>query len=421
MIKRLIEKYYTNSEFGRNVFTMITGTSIAQAIPFFLYPVLTRLYTPEDFGVYSLYLSILNFLSLIVTLRYELAIVLPKYDYEALNILFLSIIICFLISLLSFLLIALFGREAAILSGNNKIYYLLYLIPLSLILEGTYRSFNLYAVREKKFKKMTKSVVTYNSLSSLSQILLSIIHGAGLVFGTIIGRFFSVLILSYEFFKDFKKNFQKINLSIIKEKIIEYKDFSIINSSHTISDVLKTSLSVILISRLYGSQVLGFYGLAVRVFQAPMFIIGNSLSQVLYQKLSALKKEEKSLYPIVKKIFIKITIISLPLFILLFFTAPFLFGIIFGDGWIIAGEYTKIISVYIFFYFLIYPFSKIPIILNKQKEYFFIDAAGSILFIGIIYFFKKYEFEYVLIILSVVTSIFYLYTIYWYYKILQKN
>ena len=79
MLKHLKPK----SEFGRNVLTLMTGTTIAQAIPIAISPILTRIYTPEDFGVFALYISISTIFAVIVTGRYELAIMLPKKNKDA--------------------------------------------------------------------------------------------------------------------------------------------------------------------------------------------------------------------------------------------------------------------------------------------------------------------------------------------------
>ena len=91
----MINKLKPKSEFSRNVLTLMTGTTIAQAIPIAISPILTRIYTPEDFGMFALYMSVASILSVVATGRYELAIMLPKKDEDAVNIVALSIIISF--------------------------------------------------------------------------------------------------------------------------------------------------------------------------------------------------------------------------------------------------------------------------------------------------------------------------------------
>ena len=87
----MINKLKPKSEFSRNVLTLMTGTTIAQAIPIAISPILTRIYTPEEFGVFALYLSIIMLFSSLVAGKYELSILIPKHDKNAKNLVLLSI------------------------------------------------------------------------------------------------------------------------------------------------------------------------------------------------------------------------------------------------------------------------------------------------------------------------------------------
>ena len=130
MIKRL-KKRFTSGSFARNVLTLMTGTTIAQAIPIAISPILTRIYTPEDFGVFALYMSIASIIAVLATGRYELAIMLPKKDEDAVNIVALSIIIAFFVSLISFLIVFIFNTQITNLLGNPEISNWLYFIPIT--------------------------------------------------------------------------------------------------------------------------------------------------------------------------------------------------------------------------------------------------------------------------------------------------
>ena len=100
----MLNKFKPKSEFTRNVLTLMTGTTIAQAIPIAISPILTRLYTPEDFGVFALYIGIVAILSVFATGKYELAIMMPKDNQEAFSILLLSICISMFFSKFVFIL-----------------------------------------------------------------------------------------------------------------------------------------------------------------------------------------------------------------------------------------------------------------------------------------------------------------------------
>lgn len=111
-------KQITQNEFNRNVVTLLTGTTVAQAIPVMISPILTRIYTPEDFGVLALFIAITSIFGSIANARYELAIVLPEKDEDAVNIVALCILIAFSISVGLFVAVSIFHTPILRLLNN---------------------------------------------------------------------------------------------------------------------------------------------------------------------------------------------------------------------------------------------------------------------------------------------------------------
>ncbi|MEA2018328.1 MAG: oligosaccharide flippase family protein [Campylobacterota bacterium] len=420
----MLSKLKPKSEFSRNVLTLMTGTTIAQAIPFALSPIITRIYSPEDFGMFALYFSILGLVGVIATARYEIAIVLPKTDEDAINILALSLSITIFLTLLVSILIFFFKDSVLDLFNATDIGSLLYLMPLSLLLVGFYNSFNYWSNRKKRFKNISNSRVIQSLGTGSGQIGFgtSGIFG-GMILGNIIGSIFSTTIL----IKKFIQNDTLLIKNIDKNKAIEqmkiYKDFPLVNSFHVFSDVAKTSLSVMLISAYFGSAVLGFYALSIRVLQAPLGIIGSSFGQVLYQRFNTAKENNETIYDIAKNVMIKLILFALPIFITLYFISPELFAFVFGEKWRVAGEYTQILLPYLFMNFLISPISQIPIILNKQKQFFYIALVGNIGMPLIIFicFKLNYSITNSLLVITFFFTIYYSLIIIWILNLTKKD
>ncbi|MBK8368994.1 MAG: oligosaccharide flippase family protein [Bacteroidetes bacterium] len=105
----MFKKYLSlSSDFSKNTFTLVLGTVIAQAIPFVLHPFLRRLYSAEDFGAMAVYLNLFGVITIVSALRYEAAIVLPKHNNEAANLLSLTFIINLIFTTLVFLVLLFF-------------------------------------------------------------------------------------------------------------------------------------------------------------------------------------------------------------------------------------------------------------------------------------------------------------------------
>ena len=120
----------------KRALVLINGSIIAQAIPILISPILTRLYSPEDFGKYGVFLAIIGILNPIITLRYELAIMLKVKEKELKYIIHTAFLTTSFVSILAFILIL-----AVRIFSNFEVINELLLIPLSLILIGFYQCF----------------------------------------------------------------------------------------------------------------------------------------------------------------------------------------------------------------------------------------------------------------------------------------
>jgi len=409
---------------SKNILTLMSGTVLAQAIPIAISPILTRLYTPQDFGIFALYIAIVSFISIIVTARYELAIVLPKEDENAINILALSIVINFAIVIFLFLLIFFFKEFLLELLNARKIGNLVYLIPISILVAGLYQSFNYWSNRQAYFKNMASAQIAQSLTIGTTQPLFGYISiGSGLILGNFIGRVVSFFILLKEFTIKDKKHLNSINKNIMLQMLIKYKDFPLINSLHAFSDVVRSSGVIMLISSFFGTTTVGLYSLALRVLQVPVAIIGSALGQVLYQKFVNIYNSEEDLYRYVKEIVVKLILVAMPIFITLYIFAPDLFAFVFGEEWRVAGEYSKILVPYLFMNFILSPISQLPIILHKQKEFFYINLIGNLGVPLIVYLSYKMGIDFKNILYLITSLFLFLYTfiLYWILNILKGN
>lgn len=162
------------STFASDVLTLATGTVLAQALAVLAAPLLTRLYSPGDFGIYALFLSLTGIVSVIACLRYDLAIMLPDKDGEAVNVLALSLLLAACMSLLLIPLL-LVGKDhaLAILNASGLEPYL-WMVPLSVFLGGAFNALSYWNSRTKQFKRLSVARVASSVASTGSQI------GAGL-------------------------------------------------------------------------------------------------------------------------------------------------------------------------------------------------------------------------------------------------
>ncbi len=355
-------------EFYKNILTLASGTALAQVIPIIISPLLTRLYTPEDFGFLAVFLSIATIVSILITGRYELTILLPKENIKGLSLTILSVVLSLSISLMLFLVILLFRNNIIIVGSELGGWF--YVLPLSFGLLGVSQSLNYWLNRNKKFKSIAISKVVKNVANSIVSLGLGFLKFgySGLIFGLILGQLVSSIFLFIDSYKSSSGIFHKIRFLEIKKLAIRYKDFPKINLFSAILNSLSIELPVVLLTFYFNPVVVGFYALSQRILQAPMGLIGSSIGQVYFQKVSEQADDIESLKSttlILYKQLIRLG--ALPMSILFFF-APSLFSFVFGEEWREAGNYAQVLSLWILFVFISSPLSNLLTILEKHKQ-----------------------------------------------------
>ncbi len=406
-------KKITNSEFFKNVVTLITGNVIAQVITLLITLILTRLYNPEDFGTFSLAMAIAGGIGTIASMRYELAIMRPKNDTDAYKVVILSLALCVIISFVT----AIVMGVIILVAPNIPTWFLL--IPLMTFVIGLFQIFNNLANRQKKYKKIATSRVIASTLNSSISVGFGGLNigGLGLFLGNILGQFCSIFNLIN--FTELKCNLKTTTFKDLRFWAKQYKDMPQTNLFQAIVDVYLINGLTYMIPVFFGTTIVGFYSFSMRILQVPVSFIGSAIAQVFYQKANDIHHTNENLRHIVKQTIKRSSIIALPLPIILMFFGPDLFAFVFSKEWRIAGEYAQILSPWIYFDFIRMTISQVPIILRKQKHMLLISFLGvlalttSILTAGLVF----NDIKIGLCLASAFLSILAIYITFWIYKI----
>ncbi|MEA2111618.1 MAG: oligosaccharide flippase family protein [Campylobacterota bacterium] len=365
----MLNKLKPKSEFSRNVLTLMTGTTIAQAIPIAISPILTRIYTPDDFGVFALYIAITAIFGSIANGRYELALMLPKKDEDAINIFALGFIITSFISLLILVLVIVFNDYFTKLLNNNEISAWLYFIPIAVFFTGLWNALNYFNNRKKQYKDLAKATIIKSIVTAIVQLSVGFVKSGatGLISGQILSQLFANTKLLSNIVKD------KILLSnISKVKVIalakRYKDFPKFQAPHALLNTFSSNMPIYMFSAFFSSTAVGFYSLSTRIVFSPLMIISGASAKVYNQKVSEIYNNNGDSYSftirLLKSLLKKII---LP-FLLIVIFAPDIFSFIFGEVWREAGIYTQILSPWLFMVFYVSTVSFITIIINIKKK-----------------------------------------------------
>ena len=406
----MIQKLKPKSEFSKNVLTLMTGTTIAQAIPIAISPILTRIYTPEDFGVFALFIAITSIFGSIANARYELAIMLPKKDEDAINIFALGFIITVSISFILLLLVLVFHDYLITILNNKNINMWLYFVPIAVFFTGIYNILNYFNNRKKYYKDIANATIMKSIITAVIQLSIGLLKGgvSGLISGQIVSQMFANIRLFKNIFKD-KLLISKISKVKIVALAKRYKDFPKFSMWAVLANTLSTNLTNILISSFYSVSTLGFYSLVQRLLGMPSSLIGNSIGQVFFQQATKEKQETGKAINSFNSTVKKLLIIGIPSFGILFFIVEDLFAFVFGEEWRIAGIYAQIVIPLFFIRFVVATVSNINNIFELQKLALMWQLVLLILSIGCLYISNLYllNFKSFLILFVCVISMHY--------------
>jgi O-antigen/teichoic acid export membrane protein len=370
-------------EFVKSVMVLMTGTVLAQAIGYLISPILTRIYTAEEMADLGLYLRIVGFLAALATARYELSLPLPKNESHSYLLYRLSIRIASIILLSTLVLASVFSFFM-----KNSLDGMLF---VSLTIAGS--SFLVFtnlgtswAIRMNHYSQISISRVsqslTTNSLKWITGLMG--MSSIGLITSTLIGY----IVSTFPFIKEFKriKFFYKPIRSRNKTiaLIRQHKNFPLINLPHVLIDLGRDLLIATLILTLFEKEIFGYFSHAYSMLRIPLVLVGGSIAQVLFKKAADLINANLSLRPLLLKLVFYLSTMAIIPFSLLFFFGESLFSIVFGENWSISGKYAEILSVWFYFNFIASTLSTMPIVLNKQKSFFYWGIAGSILQLGVL-------------------------------------
>lgn len=414
----MINKLKPKSDFSRNVFTLMTGTVIAQVIPIAISPILTRIYTPEDFGVFALFISIVGMMAMIVSGKYELAILLPRYEKDAFNLFMLAVFIVFIM----FILYVIGVTIGYFLYSFSLLYFLL---PFAVVFMGLNTIFDKFNNRIKNYKLMSYQRLIKSTIESIVSLgFMFFLHShLGSVWGFVLGYLVStttMMIINYYRFKENSLSYSFLKMKVLSKK---YQNFPKFNMPHALLNTFSTNIPIFLVPFLFENAILGFYAFGLKIVQAPFALLSMALFNVLSQKMAYEFQEKRSIKLLFINMLKKLSFIALST-LPLFLFAPDIFAFVFGKEWVEAGEYIQVLAPYILLSFIASPFAGIPLLYNAQKKAFILELIHTVLKLlpfVVFGFFLEYSFKEILYIYSTVTSLFLIYSFYWCFSLIEQG
>jgi O-antigen/teichoic acid export membrane protein len=359
-----------SSSLLRATLTLLTGSVLAHALPLLLGPVLSRLYTPGDFGQYALLWAVATNLAVVACARYEFALPLEKKPHDAALLMALCASLLLAVTAASMLL-----ALALLLWQGTP---LAWLLPAGVLAIGATQWLTLWATRSQRFGLLSAARLVQQGGGAVLQALLGLLKAGpvGLLVGPIVAGLGAAWLLARPAPQGGWRRMWRQPLPRLKAMAVRHRDFPLYNTPHAFIGALQDTLALLLIAAWAGDAAAGFWALALRYLKAPATLLGGALSQALYPQLLQARSGAEA-RALVRRTMLALALLAAPLAAMLLLWGPGLFTWIFGAQWGDAGTLARGLALYIGLHFIASPLSVVTLAWRAQPWALRLSLVGQ--------------------------------------------
>lgn len=356
----------TSSRVVANVLIVAGGAAAGQAVAFAFSPLLTRIYSPEAFGLQGVFLSLISILGPFVTFRYPMAIVMADDESEAARLCRISMLIAFALSLLLGLMLLAAREPIQTLMGAEALGSLIWFLPPALFCVAFQEVADNRAMRMGRFRLVGAVTVIQAFLTNLVRTIGGLIMPTAAVLMAVTAFAPSIqatlLRLGSPYMENFRESFLRVG---VLKTLWKHKDFALYRAPTDVLNAASQSVPVIMLAALYSPAAAGFYTLTRSVLNLPANVIGLSVGNVLYARFAELAQAGKPLSGLLLRSTFALLTLA-PVIIGLGWLAPPAFAFIFGDEWRDAGYYARWMAVWIALMIANSPSTRVAAVIGRQ-------------------------------------------------------
>lgn len=369
-------------EMYRNIGKLLSANVFAQVLGLLVYPILTRLFAPEDFGLLNLFLSIGGILTLLATSEYQSAVLLPKQEQEAAGVARVALLLMGAWILLIALTIP-FSSPIATLFKAPELACCYWLLVPYVAAMGAWAVYNAWLTRRKAFGQIS----VYQLNQSASGVLTKLLFGwigwlrSGLIISSVLATFIALATSVLTGRETFRALWQKSTAKPI-ELARQYKRFPLFTMPRALVNNLSGNIPALLLTPCFGLNQMGFFAMAMTLAFRPVTMITASIYQVLFEHVAQAVREQQSIWNDLRRRWLQLAAIVLPTMVLLTIAMPWLVRILLGAGWEETAVLIRYMMPWITCVFLIAPLAFLSEVFGKQKLFLAIEIIYLALRIG---------------------------------------
>ncbi|MHA6513703.1 lipopolysaccharide biosynthesis protein [Tessaracoccus sp. Z1128] len=370
-------------EFAKHVLTLMTGTAFAQVLGLLIYPIVTRVYSAAEMGVFNLLAAVVGFLITIAGLRYEYAIVPARSDDEARTLISLTTRTNTAVSVTATVLLLIFAEQVAGLLNTPRLADWLWLAGPMVFLAAQVIILTQWLNRKKYYRFASSNQISQSLTMSASRVGLGFAGGnaLGLVGSQMFGHFVALLRLIRRVGPEVRGPLTGRRRDVAKK----YRRMPLLNGPNAMIDAIRLNGIPLLNGRFFSLEAIGNFGVAWLLIQAPLALINGALSQVFFQRMSVTPRGE--MFSLVKRSLIRSLLLGIVPFALIFFLAPRLLPWVLGNDYVLVGDIAAVLVPWLFLNLATSPVSMLFIVVHKQATMLVFSIAYMVTPLTIMWFY----------------------------------
>ena len=359
----------------RSTLLLLAGGALAQALPLLLGPWLSRLYSPAEFGHYTVFAAVAVNLAVVACARFDFALPLVQEATQARDLMALCLRVLAGVALLTA------GVAVVLVTNGAPTYWLA--LPLTVAAAGAVQWLTLWATRAERFAALSASRFTQYGGAALIQVAAGAaqLGTAGLVMGPLLASSAALGWLRAPVPQGGWRSLWRSGAAPgWRAAARTHREFPLLNTPHAFAGALQDTLAVALLVAWTGEAAAGYWGFGLRYLKAPASLVGAAVSQALYPKLvHATPTEARAA---LRSVMGALALVAAPLVGVLLVWGPDLFAVAFGEPWREAGVLARALAPYIGLHFIAAPLAVATLAWRAQAWALKLALVGQLMFIG---------------------------------------
>lgn len=377
-------KQVFSGSFIRDVGKLMLGTLAGRVLSVAALPLLTRLYSPEDFALLATYLAIVSTISVVACLRLEIALPLADTDDDAKHLLVLALLALATVTLVTLLVVLVWSQQLTNWTGQPALQLYGWLVPVGIAGLGLYSVMQYWATRARCFTQIAQTRISQAVVGIATSITMGLagIAPLGLLVGNLLNTSAGSLKLVRSSIKNHTHTFKGLGVQSLKSTLLKYRRYLIYSTPEAFFNTAGIQGPILLVAAYAGAEA-GYLMLATQIIAAPMGLLGGAISQV-YVSRAPQALQEGLLATFTRTIMLRLFKLGLLALLPLGILAPWLVPYVLGDDWVRTGKIITWLVPWMLLQFVVSPVSMVLHVTDHHAKSMMLQAFGLVLRLGLV-------------------------------------